>query len=290
MRSLKISLIAMALSTPFISLLPPANAQSSIEKAFVAKSKLSSSIWKKHDPKSKIVVDHKAWDSFLSKYTRKNAQGINLVAYGGVSSEDKKSLQNYLNKLQATDVTKLNRNEQYAFWLNLYNASIVNVVLNNDRVSSVLKIKSNPLDFKGPFNDAVATVHGKTLSPDTIESGIVRPIWNVPNLHYGFNCAAISCPNLQPQAFTGKTVNKQLDAAARSFINDPRGVRTSNGKVIASKIYFWYSEDFGGEKGVLSHIRQYANQDLAAKLKGKTKINAYEYDWMLNKRSSPAGG
>lgn len=290
MRLLKTSLFAIALSMPLFSFPSLANAQSSIEKAFVAKSKLSSSIWKKHNPSSNIVVDHSAWDAFLSKYTRKNAQGVNLVAYGGVSVEDKNSLQDYLNALQATDVTKLNRNEQYAFWLNLYNASIVNVVLNNKQVSSVLKIKTNPLDFKGPFNDAVATVNGQTLTPDTIESGIVRPIWNDPNLHYGFNCAAISCPNLQPKAFTGKTVKKQLDAAARSFINDSRGVRISNGKVIASKIYFWYSEDFGGEKGTLSHIRQYANQGLAAKLKGKTKINTYEYDWMLNKLSSSSGG
>jgi hypothetical protein len=267
-----------------------AHAQTSIEKAFVAKSKLHNSIWKKHDPSSSIVIDHSAWSSFLSKYTARNSQGITLVAYGRVGAADKTALKNYLAALQATDVTRLNRNEQYAFWLNLYNASVVNVVLNNKRVSSVLKIKSNPLDFKGPFNDPVATVNGKTLTPDTIESGIVRPIWNDPNLHYGFNCAALGCPNLQSTAFTGKNVNSLLADAARTYINDPRGITIRNGAIIASKIYFWYSEDFGGEKGVIRHVTQYASPALKEKLKGKTKIKAYEYDWRLNKSGASTGG
>lgn len=285
MRLLKTSLIAIALSMPLFSFSSFANAQSAIEKAFVAKSRLSSSIWKKHDPSSNTVVDHSAWDAFLSKYTRKNAQGVNLVSYGSVSAEDKKSLQEYLNALQAIDVTKLNRNEQYAFWLNLYNASTVNLGIKNFPLDSILDIKSNPLDLKGPFNDNVAKVNGKTLTLDTIESGIVRPIWNDARLHYAFNCAAISCPNLGSKAYKGSKINAQLNAAAKAFINDPRGIRIDNGKITASKIFFWYSDDYGkDEKAVLAHIKKFASPELKAKLEGKTKIDSYEYDWALNKR------
>ncbi len=285
MRLLKTSLIAIVLSIPLFSFHSLANAQSSIEKAFIAKSRLSSSIWKKHDPSSNIVVDHSAWDAFLSKYTGKNTQGINLVSYGGVSTADKKSLQQYLNALQATDVTKLNRNEQYAFWLNLYNASTVNLGIKNFPLSSILDIKSNPLDLKGPFNDNVAKVNGKKLTLDTIESGIVRPIWNDPRLHYAFNCAAISCPNLGSKAYKGTKINAQLNAAAKAYVNDPRGIRISNGKITASKIYFWYSGDFGkDEKAVLAHIKKFASPKLKSGLEGKTKIDSYEYDWALNKR------
>lgn len=288
LKNLQKSFFTAALITMIFPIL--AQAQTSIEKAFVAKSKLHHSIWKKHDPSSSLVVDHSAWSRFLANYTAKNSRGINLVAYGSVSNADKKALENYLAVLQTTDVTRLNRNEQYAFWLNLYNASVVNVVLNNKPVSSVLKIKSNPLDFKGPFNDPVATVNGKTLTPDIIESGIVRPIWNDPNLHYGFNCAALGCPNVQPKAFTGKNVKSLLEEAAREYVNDPRGITFRNGSIIASKIYFWYSEDFGGEKGVIKHVMQYANPALKQKLKGKTKIKAYEYDWRLNNSGAAIGG
>ncbi len=285
MRFIKATLFALSITLPITMAPSLATAQSSIEKAFVAKSRLSSSIWKKHDPNSKIVVDHSAWDAFLAKYTRKDGRGINRVAYGGVSAGDKKALQNYLAKLQATDVTKLNRNEQYAFWLNLYNASTVNLGIKNFPINSILEIKSNALDLKGPFNDNVAKVNGKKLTLDTIESGIVRPIWNDPRLHYAFNCAAISCPNLGSKAYKGKTINAQLNAAARSYVNDPRGVRVKDGEITASKIYFWYSDDFGkNEKAVLAHIKKFAGPTLKTALSGKTSIDNYEYDWALNKR------
>lgn len=285
MRLIKTLLIVTAFLMPIISFASLSHAQSSIEKAFIAKSRLSSSIWKKHDANSAIVVDHSAWDAFLAKYTRKDGRGINRVAYGSVSSADKKSLQNYLGALQATDVTKLNRNEQYAFWLNLYNASTVNLGIKNFPLKSILEIKSNPLDLKGPFNDKVAKVNGKSLTLDTIESGIVRPIWNDPRLHYAFNCAAVSCPNLGSKAYKGATINAQLNAAAKAFVNDPRGIRINNGKITASKIYFWYSEDFGkDEKAVLAHINKFASPNLKSALAGKTSIDNYEYDWALNKR------
>lgn len=281
---LKLTIFSIALATSMMSFPLFSHAQSAIEKAFVAKSKLANQIWTRHDANSDIQVDHSAWDTFLGKYVSTDAKGINRLAYGSVSGADKQTLQEYLNLLQATDVTKLNRNEQYAFWLNLYNASIVNLGLKNYPVKSILDIKSNLLDVKGPFNDPIAKVNGQTLTPDTIESGIVRPIWNDPNLHYGFNCAAVSCPNLLKEAFTGKTINAQLASAARAFINNPRGVNLDKGKLVLSKIYFWYSEDFGGEAGALRHVATYANEKTKAKLAGRQKVDRYEYDWALNRR------
>jgi len=284
MRFLKSLAIIVSVVASTLSFSPLVYAQSALEKAFVAKSKLASPVWKKHDPASTIRIDHSTWDEFLAKYTGKDAAGVNRVSYGSVSASDKMALRDYLARLQSTDVTLLNRNEQYAFWLNLYNASVVNVVLDNYPVKSILNIKSNVLDVKGPFNDTVATVNGQKLTPDTIESGIVRPIWNDPNLHYGFNCAAVSCPNLLSKAFTGDTINAQLAQAAISFINEPRGVKLDGGKLVASKIYFWYSEDFGGENGIVKHITKYANDRTKSLLSGKTKIDRYEYDWALNRK------
>lgn len=276
--------LALTVAVATMQLSSFAHAQSAFERAFVAKSKLANPIWKQHDPASQEEVDHSAWDKFLGTYIAKDKDGINRVAYGQVTAADKKMLQDYLSRLQVTDITKLNRNEQYAFWLNLYNASVLKVALDNYPVKSILNIKSNPLDVKGPFNDIVATVNGQKLTPDTIESGIVRPIWNDPNLHYGFNCAAISCPNLLSKAFKGSSINSQLEQAAISFINEPRGVKLDGDKLIASKIYFWYSDDFNGEKGILKHLAKYANERTKAMLAGRTKIDRYEYDWALNRR------
>ena len=258
-------------------------AQSAIEKSLVAKSKLIDRIWTKHDPDSAIEVDHEPWSIFLAKYVSTDSNGVNRVAYSRINSADRAALKSYLETLQSTDVTRLNRNEQYAFWINLYNASTVNVGIDNYPVKSILNVKSNILDLKGPFNDPITTVNGKTLTLDNIESGIVRPIWKDPRLHYAFNCAAVSCPNLGSRAYLGKTIGAQLDAAAVSYVNDPRGVRIENGRITASKIYFWYDVDFGGnEKGILNHIRKYARPELKSALQGKTDIAKYEYDWALN--------
>ncbi|MEM7216503.1 MAG: DUF547 domain-containing protein [Pseudomonadota bacterium] len=260
-------------------------AQSSLEKAFVAKSRLANKLWTRHDASSTVEVDHGTWDAFLAKYLKSDGQGVNRLAYARVTKADKGALKKYLAELQQTDVTKLNRNEQYAYWLNLYNASTVNVALENYPIESILDIKSNVLDFKGPFNDKIAKVNGQSITLDTIESGIVRPIWNDPRLHYAFNCAAITCPNLGKQAYRGKTIDSQLDRAARSYINDPRGIRVENGEITASKIFFWYEEDFGGsEASILKHVRRYADPKLKSALSGKTEIASFEYDWTLNSR------
>ncbi|MEM9279248.1 MAG: DUF547 domain-containing protein [Pseudomonadota bacterium] len=285
MRFTKFFALGMAALVSLPLVFSSANAQSSIEKAFVAKSRLASNVWTKHDASSTIEVDHSAWDAFLGKYLSTDGRGVNRLAYSRVSGADKAALKDYLAALQAVDVTTLNRNEQYAYWLNLYNASTVNVALKHYPIKSILDIKSNALDFKGPFNDKIAKVNGQSITLDTIESGIVRPIWNDPRLHYAFNCAAVTCPNLGKKAYRGKTINAQLNSAARSYINDPRGIRVENGKVKASKIFFWYEEDFGGsEAGILKHINKYAGPQLKTALKGKTDIAEYEYDWALNQR------
>jgi len=275
------------LSVMVFSLFMPsgADAQSRLEKLAVARSKLIDPVFTKHDPASILTVDHSQWDRFLKTYVAPNSDGVNLVTYGSVSDADRKALSEYRRSLQATDVTRLNRNEQYAFWLNLYNASIVQVVLDNWPIDTILSVKSSPVDLKGPFNDPVAVVNGVELTPDGIESGIVRPVWKDPLLHYGFNCAAISCPNLRGEAFTGVNIGDQLINAAKRFINSPRGVRVDNGKVILSKIYFWYDGDFGGsEKAVLQHISNYAGEALRTSLSSKSKVHSYRYDWKLNVR------
>ena len=189
----------------------------------------------------------------------------------------------YINRLQAVQVTSLNQDEQLAFWINLYNAQTIRVILDNYPVDSIRSIKTNAFDFKGPWNDASLTVEGETLTLDNIENRIVRPIFNDPRIHYALNCAAIGCPNLRAQAFKGAGLNAVLDTQARTFINNPRAIKTEDGRIIASRIFLWYKKDYGdSEEDILSHIRQYANPELLQSLQGATNIDVYEYDWALN--------
>ena len=83
---------------------------------------------------------------------------------------------------------------------------------------------------------------------------ILRPLFKDPRVHYAVNCASIGCPNLSRDAFTGPTLDAQLDAAARTFINSPRAFRFDGDRLISSSIFSWFRADFGGnDEGVLRH-------------------------------------
>ncbi len=126
-------------------------------------------------------------------------------------------------------------------------------------------------------------VEDEWLSLNDIEHRILRPIWRDARVHYAVNCASLGCPNLAPTAYNAKTMEASLTEAAREYINHPRGVSIEGGRLHVTKIYEWFVEDFGGnEKGVLDHIRHYANPKLAKMLAKFVAIDGYRYDWGLN--------
>ena len=263
--------------------------QNIIETAAITESRLTFPSVAKFTAQSQKTVDHSAFDQFLRTYyvapSNNNAPhyGAALLRYADVTPADKAALTAYINRLQAVQVTSLNQDEQLAFWINLYNAQTIRVILDNYPVDSIRSIKTHAFDFKGPWNDADLTVEGESITLDNIENRIVRPIFNDPRIHYALNCAAIGCPNLRAQAFKGAGLNSALDIQARAFINNPRAIKTEDGRIIASRIYLWYKKDYGdSEEDILNHIRQYANPELLQSLQGVTNIDAYEYDWALN--------
>lgn len=99
--------------------------------------------WEAHDPASTTGVDHRAWDAFLVTYLVTNhPSGVNRLRYAQVSAEDKAALARYVGALAAAPVSKLRREEQQAYWINLYNALTVKVILDHYPVKSIRDIKS----------------------------------------------------------------------------------------------------------------------------------------------------
>ena len=238
---------------------------------------------------SSQTVDHAAFDQFLGKYLVTTAannpvtQGASLIRYQEVSTTDSQALIDYIDRLQNTAVSDLNRNEQLAFWINLYNAETIRVILENVPVASIRDIQTSVFDVKGPWNDIRLNVEGTDLALEDIENKIVRPIYQDARIHYGLNCAAIGCPNLLGEAYTADNLERNLEAQARAFINNPRGVKIENGELTLSRIFLWYESDYGETKDdILVHIRQYALPDLTDNLTGITSITRYEYDWSIN--------
>lgn len=218
---------------------------------------------------------------FLSTYVR-NIDGINFVSYDDVTAEDNARLKAYIAKLEGQGPNGLSRDEQMAFWYNLYNAKTIDVILENYPVSSIRKIGG--LISGGPWDIKNMNVNGVgEMSLNDIEHGTLRENWDEPRIHYAVNCASFGCPNLKATPWTAETLEADMEQAAIDYINHPRGFRVENGKVTASKIFDWYKVDFGGNKaGILEHARKYAKGDLKTALDDAATINSFEYNWNLN--------
>lgn len=241
--------------------------------------------WSAHDSASTATVDHHQWGRFLQQHIRLSEDGVNRVAYNQIGPGQFSVLRGYVQALQDYPISDYNRDEQFAFWVNLYNALTVLVVVEHMPLESIRDIDISPGLFAiGPWGKKLVKIEGEQLSLDDIEHRILRPIWRDPRVHYVVNCASIGCPNLLATAFTATNKEQLLEQGARDFINHPRGVKLSrSGELTVSSIYRWFREDFGGnESSVIAHLQQYADLQLAARLSGTKRITDYDYDWALN--------
>ena len=242
--------------------------------------------WLTRDNTNKSLIDHLQWQIILDKYLVTNTEsGVNLFNYKEVSSQDQKALFTYLSTLQAQDPRRYNKAVQKAYWINLYNALTVQLILDNYPTKSIKKLGQTFFSF-GPWDDKAATIAGEDLSLNDIEHKILRPIFKDPRIHYAVNCASFSCPNLSAHAYTSLNIDTLLTQGAYNYINHNRAVQVNGHDLLLSSIYDWYLVDFGGStQSLVKHLTKFAKDDLKQTLMS-FKINSgdidYHYDWQLN--------
>ena len=227
------------------------------------------------------------WDELLGRYVRPDSTGLNRVDYAGwkAGAADMRALDAVVAGLAGLKISALPKASQFAIWANLYNAITIQVVLARYPVKSIRDIKPSLLAM-GPWKEPRVRVEGKQLSLDDIEHNILRKQWRDPRVHYAVNCASIGCPNLGRRGWRTETLEADLDAAARAFVNSPRGVRVIGPqKLRISSIYQWFKVDFGSnEAGILTHLRRYAAPTLLAQMTN-ARIVGDDYDWSINATS-----
>ncbi|NIY93954.1 DUF547 domain-containing protein [Vibrio diazotrophicus] len=234
------------------------------------------SYWDVSNQQSSTSLSHHKWQAILDIYLISQGE-YTLFKYAQVTPSDKEKLTEYLSELSKTDPRELNKKEQYAYWVNFYNALTVQLILDNYPIASITKVGSW-FGF-GPWDDEIANVAGKPLTLNDIEHRILRPIWGDPRTHYAINCASLGCPNLQPKAFTAENTELLLEKAAREFINSDKGVSYQDDHLTLSSIYDWFAEDFGNRPQLFEHLSKYRTG--VSHYQGDIK---YEYDWKLNEK------
>lgn len=250
--------------------------------AFAAPQSELWTMWDNSDEKNSATVNHQQWQQILDRYLVKQNQNM-LFDYSLVTTKDQSQLKQYILFLSALDPRSYNRSEQFAYWVNLYNALTVKLILDNYPLQSITKL-GGFFSF-GPWDDKIVTVAKQSLTLNDIEHRILRPIWKDPRIHYVVNCASLGCPNLPSDALNGQNTETVLNRAAKQFINSDKGVRIDDKTLTLSSLYDWYGVDFGSnEQQILQHIDRYREKSTSGEgklssWKGKIK---YDYDWSLN--------
>ncbi|HEV7922800.1 MAG TPA: DUF547 domain-containing protein [Thermoanaerobaculia bacterium] len=223
--------------------------------------------------------DYSAWTALLQKYYDP-ARGMD---YAALKARDGQTLQSLRNGLAKVNVAALNRKQQLAYWINVYNINSVATIVENYPVKSIRDISTDPIIRLNVFKKDRVPFGGGKLSLNDVENDKIREGFHDPRIHFAINCAAKSCPPIRPEAFTGAQLDAQLDDQARKFLG---GVRISGNTAHVTKIMDWFGEDFdkwGGGKSAF--LRRYlpAEKQRALDQAGSNIDFSYDdYDWSLN--------
>ena len=241
--------------------------------------------WSIHDVQSTASVDHQPWQTLLSRHVLASDDGINRVAYSNFDESSKTLLNRYLTTLSNIRPTELNQPQQLVYWISLYNALTVQVVLEHPKKDSIRSM--GPLLSFGPWDKDYLTIEGKRVSLNDIEHRILRPIWQDHRLHFVLNCASIGCPNLSRAAFTPANIEDSLAQAERSFLQHPRAISFNDKGILQlSSLFDWYLEDFAENESALLVYLAEQRPDMAERLLvypiGSRPNIDYVYDWSLN--------
>ncbi|NKI26081.1 DUF547 domain-containing protein [Arenibacter sp. 6A1] len=215
-----------------------------------------------------VPLDHSAWDLLLKKYV--DAAGN--VAYEKFAA-DSPALAQYLSYLtKNAPLESWTRQEKLAYYINLYNAATVKLILDHYPLKSIKELKS-------PWGSKVVPLGKDKISLGHLEHRILRKM-DDPRIHFAINCASYSCPKLLNEAFISATIDTQLNKAARDFINDPSRNQLSGPEVSLSQIFNWYKKDFTKDGSLIAYINRYSSKVLPS----DTKFSYLKYNWALNEK------
>ena len=229
------------------------------------------------------VVDHSMWGSLLTEYV----DGDGSVDYARWKKADSRTLNRYLARMGGVDTGSLGRDENLAFWINVYNALTVRGILEFYPLGSI-KEKVSRFGGFNIWDDYMVLVEGNEYSLNHIEHKILRVLGD-PRIHFAIVCASRGCPRLRNEAYAAATVDTQLHDNALDFFRRAQNFRTdpTRARVYLSSILKWFGDDFGrDEAAVRVRIATWIVDPDARELleQENVKVRYLDYDWTLNKQ------
>jgi hypothetical protein len=187
----------------------------------------------------------------------------------------------YLKILRATNPDQIkDANERLAFWINAYNAFTLKLIIDHFPVESIRDIKEGDI---GPWDIVWIEIDGKKYSLNHIEHEIIRKDFDEPRIHMALVCAAVSCPPLSSNAYTGYQLEGQLEENTRLFLTDKSKNRYDErtNTLYLSELFNWYGNDFVNRDG---SVEEFVLRRLGLKLDRTPTVRHLRYDWRLNSK------
>ncbi|KAA1247020.1 DUF547 domain-containing protein [Aquimarina sp. RZ0] len=212
-------------------------------------------------------IDHMVWDQLLLV----NVSDEGNVDYKGFI-RDKFLFDKYFKSLSTNYPSDNSEStEKLAYWVNLYNAIVMKMIIDKYPVGSIN-------DIKNPWKQKIIKINNTAYSLDDIEHTVLRKM-NEPRIHFLLNCAAKSSPKLWNRAYTGRNITEALNERTIDYINDPTKNQITANNAKLSQVFEWYAKDFNS-----GAIKSYINKYSKTKIKNNIKIEYLQYDWSLNER------
>jgi len=173
------------------------------------------------------------WNNVLSRHVQKGQiQGVPLTAvdYAGIDTTPEGELAAFLASLSALDMSKVPESEMLALLINAYNAFTVHLIASNiedlgTTWNTIMQLSSEPWPAS-TWTTFTFSLGGTNVTLDELEHSRIRGEFAEPRIHAAVNCAAVSCPDLRAEAYTGAMLEQQLEEQTIIWLsNIEKGMR-----------------------------------------------------------------
>ena len=186
--------------------------------------------------------NHQPWTDILAKIRRPDGS----VDFDAVRASQA-DINKYLGALRASSPLSAphrfrERSGRLAYYLNAYNATLVNLIAQHCPVTST----SDVYWADGLFWRVSVLIGEASLTLTDLETNHIDPLVMAdPRVAFAIYRGSVSSPLLQERAFDGATLDSQLTTIVRLATKDERFVKLSGKTALLNPIFFWNRLDIG---------------------------------------------
>ncbi len=203
--------------------------------------------------------------------------------------KDNEASRQYLQKIQAelealpteAPLKYFSRDEQLAYWLNLYNVTLLNQIIAEypkRDLKKLFRAKDSILDRK------LLTVAGIPLSLNDIQFTILKENYDSnPLILYGLYQGYVGGPDIRKTAYTSADVYYALENNARDFINSNRGTFSRDARTFRVSSFYDRNRAFfpNFETDLTAHLMHYLEGSERGELQAASSLKPDIHDWTV---------